>query len=521
MRGTALGLALAALVLTGVAAARTIEGTDGSDRLIGTPRSDVISGQGGSDRIFGLGGADRLDGGPGPDRLEGGPGADRVVAQYDGARDVVRCGSGPDIVNADLLDRVTSDCELVSRRLSRDPYTDPDGQHETEVEPDSLTVGQTTVATYQVGRRHDGGATNIGFAVTNDGGRTWRSGLLPGLTRASRPAGPHERASDPVVAFDAASGLWLIGTLAIQGATTRLTVSRSNDGLTWSAPVIALEDASPSGITFDKNWLVCDNGASSPFRGRCYLVYTDTLLNDRLAAVTSTDGGATWSVPAGVPVADAVGAFPVVRPSGEVVVVFLWSGRRIGASVSADGGLTFGSPVVVSDVQTRPTRGLRFFPLPSADADRSGRVWATWHDCRFTSGCAANNVVVSSSPDGLTWSPPVRVTSGRNAVLPAVGAHPVSGRLALLYYVVSDAGIDAELVESRAGPPSGRADFGTPRRLSARTMRVEWLPTTVSGRMLADYVSVHYAGTRPLAVWALASEPVGVTLQQAIYATRG
>ncbi|HSD48743.1 MAG TPA: hypothetical protein VLE71_02820, partial [Actinomycetota bacterium] len=132
-----------------------------------------------------------------------------------------------------------------------------------------------------------------------------------------------------------------------------------------------------------------------------------------------------------------------------------------------------------------------------------------------------NNVVVSSSPDGLTWSPPVRVTSGRNAVLPAVGAHPVSGQLALLYYVVSDAGIDAELVESRAGSPSGRADFGAPRRLSARTMRVDWLPTTVSGRMLADYVSVHYAGTRPLAVWALASEPVGVTLQQAIYATRG
>jgi hypothetical protein len=512
---------LAALVLTGAAAAKTIDGTSGDDRLVGTARSDTISGQAGNDRIYGLGGADLLNGGPGSDRLEGGPGPDRLVAQYDGARDVVRCGGGADVVNADLLDRVTSDCELVSRRLSRDPYTDPNGQHETEVEPDSLTVGRTTVATFQVGRRHDGGATNIGFAVTNDDGRTWRSGLLPGLTRASRPAGPHERASDPVVAFDAASRVWLIGTLAIQGPTTRLTVSRSSDGLTWSPPVIAIEDTATNGIAFDKNWLVCDNGSASPFRGHCYLVYTDTLRNDRLAAVTSTDGGATWSLPAGVPVADAVGAFPVVRPSGEVVVVFLWSGRRIGASVSADGGSTFGAPVVVSDVQTRATRGLRFFPLPSADADQSGRVWATWHDCRFTSGCTANSVVVSSSPDGITWSPPVRVTSGRNAVLPAIGIHPASGRLALLYYVVGAAGIDAELVESRAGSPSRSADFGRPRRLSAETMQVSWLPTTTSGRMLADYVSVHYAGARPLAVWALASEPVGTTLQQAIYATRG
>jgi hypothetical protein len=39
--------------------------------------------------------------------------------------------------------------------------------------------------------------------------------------------------------------------------------------------------------------------------------------------------------------------------------------------------------------------------------------------------------------------------------------------------------------------------------------------------MLADYISVHYAGTRPLVVWTLASEPVGASLRQAIYATRG
>jgi hypothetical protein len=39
--------------------------------------------------------------------------------------------------------------------------------------------------------------------------------------------------------------------------------------------------------------------------------------------------------------------------------------------------------------------------------------------------------------------------------------------------------------------------------------------------MLADYISVHYAGARPLAVWILASEPVGSRFRQAVYATRG
>ena len=52
-------------------------------------------------------------------------------------------------------------------------------------------------------------------------------------------------------------------------------------------------------------------------------------------------------------------------------------------------------------------------------------------------------------------------------------------------------------------------------------MRVTWLPNTDSGRMLADYVSVHWSGSRPLVVWALASPPAGANLHQAIYATRG
>ncbi len=39
--------------------------------------------------------------------------------------------------------------------------------------------------------------------------------------------------------------------------------------------------------------------------------------------------------------------------------------------------------------------------------------------------------------------------------------------------------------------------------------------------MLADYISVSYAVGRPLAVWALASEPAGGELRQAIFATRG
>jgi hypothetical protein len=506
-----------ALVLAGTAAARTIVGTNAGEKLSGTARSDTILGRGGADRLTGGTGADFLHGGPGRDRLDGGDGNDRIAAQYDGARDRVSCGKGLDAVNADLLDTVTTDCELVSRRLSRDPYSNADSDHETEVEPDSLTVGRTTVATFQVGRRFQGAAANIGFAVSNDDGRTWKSGLLPRLTVASVPAGTSERASDPVVAYDAARRVWLIATLALEGQTTRLTVSRSTDGLSWSDPVVAAEAGSGAGISFDKEWIACDNGTASPFRGHCYLAYTDTLRSSSLAVKSSVDGGATWSAPTQTSATNAVGAFPVIRPTGELVVVFLSDERRMASSISSDAAASFAAPVTIAELQVRPARGLRFFPLPAADVDASGRVWATWHDCRFSTGCTSNSAVVATSADGRSWTAPTRVTSGRNAMLPTIGIHPTTGRVAVAYYVVRDAGIDFELVESRVGG----SGWGPPQRLSAQTMRVEWLPNTVSGRMLADYVSVHYAGTRPLVVWALASEPVGTSFRQAIYATRG
>jgi hypothetical protein len=92
-----------------------------------------------------------------------------------------------------------------------------------------------------------------------------------------------------------------------------------------------------------------------------------------------------------------------------------------------------------------------------------------------------------------------------------------TGRVAIAYHRSRAGGIDVELIESRRGGTG----FGAPRRLSARTMLLEWMPDTTSGRMLGDYISVHYAAGRPLVTWVLASEPAGGELRQAVYATRG
>ena len=508
------------LVAASAAGARVVTGTAATDRLVGTARADVLRGLAGNDALLAGRGADFLQGGPGRDLQDAGPGNDRIATSYDAARDVVRCGSGVDVVNADTTDTVASDCELVGRRLSRDPYRSADAQHETEAEPDSFTFGRTTVATFQVGRRFSGGATNIGFAVSANDGATWRSGLLPGLTVASVPPGTHLRASDPVVAYDAAHATWLISTLALEADVTRLAINRSSDGVTWSTAIGALgEPAAGDAIAFDKNWISCDNTPSSPYYGRCYLVFTHSSDADMLAISWSNDGGLTWSAPVAIGARPAVGVFPAIRPTGELVVVYYWetSQPAIAASRSLDGGATWGAPTPIASITGGcAIRGFRAFPLPSAAVDATGRVWATWHDCEAP-GSSNNAVFVATSPDGVSWSAPTAVTRGRNGVLPAIGIDQTSGRVAIAYMRSQTAGIDVELVTSSGTP----ATWTAPQRLSAQSMPFEWMPDTVSGRMLGDYISVDWARGRPLVVWVLASEPVGPSLRQAVYATRG
>src|SRR6266550_7877051 len=155
-------------------------------------------------------------------------------------------------------------------RVSTDPYSNGTSQHRTEVEPDTFSFGSTIVSAFQVGRIFGGGAANIGFATSTNSGASWTSGFLPGITTVA--GGTSAAASDPSVAFDARHNVWLISSLPINasGGTVGVVTSRSTNGLTWSNPVTTTTGS------VDKNWIACDNTASSPFYGRCYTEYDIT-----------------------------------------------------------------------------------------------------------------------------------------------------------------------------------------------------------------------------------------------------
>src|SRR5579863_2242576 len=100
-------------------------------------------------------------------------------------------------------------------QISSDPYTNSTSQHQTMVEPDTYSFGSTIVSAIQSGRFTTGGASNIGWATSTNGGGSWTNGFLPGITRIDNPANPYDRVSDAAVAYDASHTTWMISGLAL------------------------------------------------------------------------------------------------------------------------------------------------------------------------------------------------------------------------------------------------------------------------------------------------------------------
>ena len=117
------------------------------------------------------------------------------------------------VVTAAFAVAAPAQAQATVTQISSDPFAPnsmPTAAHATEVEPDTFTSGSTVVAAFQTGRVFNGGASDIGWATSLNGGGTWTHGFLPATTTASTPTGPFFSVSDPSVAFDARHGVWLV-----------------------------------------------------------------------------------------------------------------------------------------------------------------------------------------------------------------------------------------------------------------------------------------------------------------------
>src|SRR3954449_7496305 len=416
----------------------------------------------------------------------------------------------------------------VAVQIAADPFTQSTchgstaTNHHANVEPDSFSNGSTIVAAFQVGRIFDGGACAIGFSTSTNNGATWTSGLLPGLTKYASPAGAFDRATDAAVAYDAQDNVWMISSLVLTEAGgvkgVAVYTSRSTDGgLTWGTPLLT-ENTS---LSPDKNWIVCDNTATSPFFGNCYTEWDDNGAGNRLEMSTSTDGGLTWG-PAKTNNTGVIGGQPVVRPDGTVIVPIANANETaVGAFNSTNGGGTWSAVTTIAAISHHRVAGsLREGPLPSAEIDGAGTAYVAWTDCRFRRSCKTNDIVLSHSLNatGTSWSAVTRVpidgTGSRiDHFIPGLAVNKASSgttaQLGLTYYFYPSG--STQLGVGFISSANAGSTWSTAQTL-ASGMPSTWTATTSQGRMVGDYLPPSFGpDTLAHGVSATASAPTAGT----------
>lgn len=398
-------------------------------------------------------------------------------------------------------------------RLGDDPPQLPPNLR-AQAEPDiarSLSDDNFLVATFQEGRfGANGGAVDLGYSTSHDGGLTWTRALIPNLTQAV--GGPYFRATDPVVAFDANNNVYISTDAATDPNFNNgvIAVTKSTDGgATFGQPMVAFQPADNS-VFPDKEWVAVNTfGGTAPL-GR--ILVTFTLFSNTngnfhpIVRTYSDDGGAHWSPIANINSSNTAlqGSQPVFLPNGNVAIVY-WNfgsaispGERLESVISTDGGATFGPPHRISSATEWNEPAIRSGSfLPSATVDRTtSNIYVVYQTV-----LDGPRVAFTKSIDGgLTWSAPIAISdnpSGSGVFNPAINVSPDGSTLSVVFYdhrnnPGSDTLVDLYLAQSF----DGGASWGPNLRLTSISTDASLAPLTTdpdgnsTGYMLGDYLGV-------------------------------
>ena len=422
---------------------------------------------------------------------------------------------------------------------------------QSNCEPDTLVEPDVAVSPFnakiEVAVAHDcrfasGGAVDIFYAWTHDGGAHWHQSRLPGLTTAV--GGTYPRASDPVVAFGADGSVY-VSSLVINLNTcdSGVAVSRSTDGgATFADPVYAQQSTTCS-VSDDKNWLVTDTQPHSPFFGRIYQFWTEFLSSGASPQVVrwSDDNGRHWSATHFLASQKSFtqNSQAFVQPDGAVTDTYLFAGHALGDSIrqgiiprngvnagsglsivartSFDGGAHWTKPVVVGRNIGGGPAGIRCC-LPMMEGDHAtGRMFQVWN----SGGPGVQDAVkISRSTDGgQHWSSPVQVTQGHSPSIQYINAAvaTAAGRV-FVSYGRRDLTRPNIIQQQLTWSDNGGATFAAPIALGSPS-NLRWA-AVAGGKFPGDYTGLSATPTRVAGAWAVSSQPPNpaAAFHQVLYA---
>jgi hypothetical protein len=381
------------------------------------------------------------------------------------------------------------------------------------------------------------GATSaaIGVAVTFNGGNTWKTGVIPGLTLST--GGAYQACADSWLSFAPNGDLYFSALVldaqvlsngsVVPNPTAILTEKSKDGGLTWSAPTTLVQSTDPR-VFNDKDSITADPAAP----GFVYAVWMHQTTNNLKSPVMftrTTDGGQSWDAPRTIYDPgnnyQALGNQIVVSPDGTLTdffdVVPLNHGnhtKTLSLVQSSDRGETWSSQAtpVASNLSvgvTDPDTGQGVDTSPSffdvAVDPHSGNLYAVWQDARFGNS-QSDGIAFSMSKDGgSTWSAPIQVNQtptnipagDQQSFLPSI-AVAADGTVAVTYYDFrfNDANpglmTDYWLVEARAGTDlTNPASWHNEARLTNASFDLEKAGVWAgSGFFIGDYVGLAAAG---------------------------
>ena len=426
--------------------------------------------------------------------------------------------AGPAVLHVGQIDRqdvpARDGCEL-------DTLTEPD----VAVSPFSARI---QVAVAQDCRFSGGGAADISYSWTHDGGAHWHHAPIPGLATAG--GGHWDAASDPSVAFGADGTVYVAVLVLGRRAGNGIAVSRSVDGGATFAPPVLVQRRAGHRFFDDKPWLVADTQPSSPFYGRSYVFWTQLVNQGGVGGLPqlvswSDDQGRRWSAPHLVTSHTDVteNSQPVIQPDGSIVDTYL-SFSDLLARTSTDGGASWStSSRITSNVGTGPA-GIRCCLPRTAGDPSTGRLYTVWE---ANGPGATDPVELSWSATGRHWTHPVAVAH-HNATTQYINAAVAAsqGRVYVSYGIRGTARRDRNRVwqdivtsvghGSTFGPP---ITLGPPSNLAYAAVS--------GGRFPGDYAGLSATPARITLAWCVSSRPrnpvraYNQTLYAAVLSTPG